>query len=75
MTELYPADRHEPLSALPWEAGAARAEIELIVTDARASVDDRGLWATHPKDRDDGSPRLTDLYFGAGAASPLAGHR
>lgn len=68
MTELYPADRHEPLSAPPWDAGAARSEIEMIVTDARASVDDRGLWATHPKDRDDGSLRLTDLYFGAGGA-------
>ena len=66
MTGLYPADRHEPLSARPWDAGAARAEIEAIVTDARASMDDRGLWATHPKDRHDGSSRLTDLYLGSG---------
>lgn len=65
MTDLYAADRHEALSTRPWDASAARAEIEAIVADVRASVSDRGLWPTHPKDREANSPPLTDLYLGA----------
>lgn len=65
MTDLYPADRHEPLASRPWDAAIARAEIEAIVADTRAAMRSRGLWPVHPKDREADSPPLADLYLGA----------
>lgn len=65
MTDLYPADRHEPLSTESWDPGVARTEIEIIVADARAAMDRRGLWPVHPKDGEADSPPLTGLYLGA----------
>ena len=65
MTDLYPADRHEPLASQPWDAGLARAEIEVIVADTRAAMSSRGLWPVHPKDGEAGSPPRADLYTGA----------
>lgn len=65
MSDLFPADRHEPLHALTWDPGAARAEIEMIVAGTQATMDNRGLWPVHPKDGEPGSRSRADLYTGA----------
>lgn len=65
MTDLYPADRHEPLRRLPWDAAAVRGEIKAIVAETRRAMRSQGLWPVHPKDRETDSPPLADLYLGA----------
>lgn len=65
---LYDPARHEPLRALPWDEGQARAAIERIVLDTEARFTEDRYWPLHPLDRDpDDAPDLvpTPLYFGA----------
>ncbi|MCE9659220.1 MAG: LanC-like protein [Burkholderiales bacterium] len=66
---LHDPDRHEPLAALPWDEGRARATIERIVADTVARFDPvHGCWPTHPLDRheDDRADAVaTTLYDGA----------
>jgi hypothetical protein len=56
--------RHVPLRSLPWNADAARAAIEEIVSDAQAHFDEQRFWPAHPLD-DGASDGHTSFYFGA----------
>jgi hypothetical protein len=61
---LYDPARHAPVSEAPWDAAAARAAIDEIVSDVHAAYDSGRLWPAHPLD--DGVPDgNTTLYFGA----------
>lgn len=68
---LFDAARHEPLTATPWNADAARAAIRRIAAAAELEFEARGpqsgSWRMHPRDepREPGQ-REFDLYFGAG---------
>lgn len=61
---LFDPARHVPVSARPWDPGAARAAIGEIVADAVAAFDPEALWRSHPQE--DGMPDgITGLYVGA----------
>lgn len=64
---LFDPARHEPLTALPWDDGVARAALERIVHDTReAWGGPEDLWPIHPTDVSDERPDvLTPLYHGA----------
>ena len=64
---LFEPERHEALSATPWNEATVRAAIARIVEDAhRAYGGVEALWPIHPLDR---SPERADptkpLYYGA----------
>lgn len=64
MTALFSPDRHEPLAALAWDEGLARATVERIVRDTEAAFTPQGLWPTHPRDSRDPAT-IHMLYCGA----------
>lgn len=67
-TMLFDPDRHEALCHMAWDADAAQAAIQRIVTDAENRFDPERLWPAHPRDRtptDDALVGLTPLYYGA----------
>ena len=61
---LYDPARHAPVSDTPWDAAAAQAAVDEILSDAHAAYDRQRLWPGHPLDGrvPDGN---TTLYFGA----------
>ena len=64
---LYRADRREPLSAVRWDADAARRTIDAIARDTEQRFSADALWPAHPLDHE-GKPRAapyTGLYVGA----------
>jgi len=65
---LYDPARHEPLRALRWNEGEARAVIERIVVDTEAQFSEDRYWPLHPLDWDGNGDRdriETSLYDGA----------
>ena len=66
MTGLFDPARHEPLSAAPWDEGAARAAIARIVDAALAEYRPGEGWRAHPLD-DPETPSQCDapIYHGA----------
>ncbi len=65
-TMLHDPSRHEALQPIPWNAVAARAQIERIVGDTEERFSAQGSWPMHPRDADDGDLRpVPPLYFGA----------
>ena len=67
MQTLHDPARHEPLSATPWRAGAAREAIERIVDDALRSFTPERLWPMHPLDEPEPGDALQHgMYLGAG---------
>lgn len=67
MTGLFDPARHEPLRAVPWNEGAARAAVDRIVASAVAEVRTGDGWLAHPLD-DPQTPGQVDLplHHGAG---------
>jgi len=66
MTGLFDPARHEPLHAMLWDEGAARAAITRIVESALAEFRPGEGWLTHPLDDPDGPDHVDrPLYHGA----------
>lgn len=65
--DLFDPQRHEPLTATPWRADAARAAIARIVAAAEAEFDSaRGAWPLHPRDDPPAPGSVSyNLYWGA----------
>lgn len=61
---LFSEDRHESVTALPWDEGRARQAIQRIVDDTEQRFSPATLWPMHPLDSEDPSPMYL-LYFGA----------
>lgn len=67
ITDLFDAERHEPLQAPPWEDDAARAAVDRIVAAAISEYQPGQGWLTHPLDDPDEPGWIdTPLYHGAG---------
>jgi lantibiotic modifying enzyme len=64
---LIEPDRHEGLSALRWDEGAARRAIEAIARDCEDRFSPTELWPPHPLDTEDEpvAAPFTMLYMGA----------
>jgi len=63
---LFEPERHEPLAAIPWDEGAARAAIMRIAADAEAAYRAESYWPIHPFDVSPERPdALKPLYHGA----------
>ena len=64
---LFDPRRHEPLTAVAWNEGAARAWIAGYADAANDAFSRERLWPTHPRDagKDIGDVPCPMLYFGA----------
>ena len=64
---LFLPERHEPLTAEPWDAAKARAALTRIVAEANAAFTPGGLWPIHPQDVSPERPPdcMKMLYNGA----------
>lgn len=65
---LYDPDRHEPLSAMAWDAEQARDSLLRIVGAVEARFTRERYWPPHPLDLEPGDPPeepFTPLYLGA----------
>jgi hypothetical protein len=70
---LWEIDRHEPLSALPWDEALARAGIQELAWDAERAFSVEDLWPPHPLDGVESATEKTCFYLGAsGVAWALA---
>ena len=64
---MFDPDRHEPLTARPWNEDEVRREISFIAQEAQAAFEGNDLWPTHPLDEPpDPQTRYSMLYMGAG---------
>ncbi len=62
---LFNPDRHEPLEARPWSAGAARQTIGQIGGAAHATFSDKTLFPAHPMDEPSHAHMGSGHYYGA----------
>ena len=70
VSDLFDAQRHEPLTDTPWSEAAARAAIRRICAAAEHEFDEaQGHWPWHPQD-DPPQPdaRSFNFYWGAAGA-------
>ena len=61
---LISEDRHEPVTAQPWDESRAREAVQRIVEDTERHFSPLTLWPMHPLDSKDPSPSYP-LYMGA----------
>ncbi len=65
-SNLFEAQRHEPLLETKWDADRARAAIRAIVADLEASLRPDRFWAVHPLDaKEEPTTGYKSLYLGA----------
>src|SRR5690348_3734248 len=64
---LFLPERHEPLTAEPWDEAKARAALARIVDETDAAFTPQGLWPIHPQDVSSERPPdcMKMLYNGA----------